>query len=104
MENVIKEITPRSTDFSQWYIDVILKAELADYSPVRGCMVIRPYGFGLWENMQQLLDKRFKATGHKNTSLFLYQKPCSRKKQNMLGFCSRGCMGYSRGEENLQSD
>jgi prolyl-tRNA synthetase len=59
-------VTPRSEDYSRWYTDVVQKAELADYSPVKGCMVIRPYGYTLWENIQQGLDRRFKATGHQN--------------------------------------
>ncbi len=62
----VREIPPKSKQFSDWYTAVILKAELADYAPVRGCMVIRPYGFALWENMQARLDARFKATGHVN--------------------------------------
>ncbi len=61
-----QRLTPRSEDFSAWYNDVILRAELADYSPVRGCMVIRPRGYGIWELMQRALDDMFKATGHQN--------------------------------------
>ncbi len=61
-----KGITKRSEDFSQWYIDIVLKAELADYSPVKGCMVIRPNGYGIWENIQKNLDRMFKETGHVN--------------------------------------
>ena len=53
-------------DYAQWYQDVVYKADMADLSPVRGCMVIRPYGYALWENMQRLLDDRIKATGHEN--------------------------------------
>ena len=60
----VTEITPRSKDFSQWYLDVVRKAELADYSPVKGCMVIRPYGYAMWELIQKALDTRIKATGH----------------------------------------
>jgi prolyl-tRNA synthetase len=60
------EITPQSQDFGRWYIDVVRRAELADYSPVKGCMVIRPYGYAIWELMQQSLDRRFKETGHVN--------------------------------------
>jgi prolyl-tRNA synthetase len=56
-----KEITSRSQDYSQWYIDLVLKAGLADYSAVKGCMVIKPYGFALWENMRDVLDKKFKG-------------------------------------------
>ncbi len=61
-----KEITSRAQDYSQWYNDLVIKGGLADYSAVRGCMVIKPYGFGLWENMRDVLDKMFKDTGHQN--------------------------------------
>src|SRR3954462_2070567 len=61
-----KEITSRAQDYSQWYNDLIIKSGLADYSAVRGCMVIKPYGYALWEKMRDQLDKRFKETGHVN--------------------------------------
>lgn len=61
-----KGVTPRAEDYSRWYTDVVQKAELADYSPVKGCMVIRPYGYTLWENIRDALDRRFKETGHVN--------------------------------------
>ena len=61
-----KEITSREADYSQWYNDLVLKSGLADYTPVRGCMVIKPYGFALWENMRDTLDRMFKETGHVN--------------------------------------
>src|SRR5579864_8928251 len=61
-----KRITPQSEDFDRWYVDTVLRAELADYAPVRGCMVIRPYGYALWENIQRALDDMFKRTGHQN--------------------------------------
>jgi len=61
-----KALTPRSEDFAAWYNEVVLRAELADYAPVRGCMVIRPWGYAIWENMQRALDDMFKATGHEN--------------------------------------
>jgi len=61
-----KQITARSKDYAQWYNDLIIKGELADYTPVRGAMVIRPYGYALWENMKEVLDKKFKETGHQN--------------------------------------
>jgi prolyl-tRNA synthetase len=65
-EAFVTEITKQSVDFSKWYIDVVRKAELADYSPVKGCMVIRPYGYAMWEHLQRELDTRIKATGHVN--------------------------------------
>ena len=61
-----KGITARSEDYSRWYQDIVAKAQLADYAPVKGCMVIRPYGYAIWEKMQQTLDKMFKDTGHEN--------------------------------------
>src|SRR3990172_1858366 len=61
-----KGITPRSEDYSRWYQDIVLRAELADYAPVKGCMVIRPYGFAIWEKMQAALDRMFRDTGHVN--------------------------------------
>ena len=64
-----KKLTTRAEDFSAWYNEVVLRAELADYSPVRGCMVIRPAGYGIWERMQHTLDEMFKATGHQKRLL-----------------------------------
>ena len=61
-----KNVTPRSSDFSQWYLDVIRAAELADYAPVRGCMVVRPTGYSIWEVIQKHFDEGFKETGHVN--------------------------------------
>jgi len=62
----VEDLSDQTDDFSRWYNEVVRKAQLADYAPVRGCMVIRPYGYGLWEHMQRLLDERIKATGHQN--------------------------------------
>ena len=63
-----KKLPTQAENFSEWYNQLVLRAELADYSPVRGCMVVRPYGWALWENIQKELDKRFKATGHVNAA------------------------------------
>ncbi|HIQ70637.1 MAG TPA: proline--tRNA ligase [Candidatus Onthenecus intestinigallinarum] len=68
-QEFVKHITPRSENFSQWYTDVVLQADLMDYTPVRGCMAIKPYGYGIWELIQKELDARFKATGHENVSM-----------------------------------
>ena len=65
-EEFVKDITNMEDDFAQWYTDVIRKTDMVDYSPVKGFMVIKPYGFAIWENIQVYLDKRFKDTGHKN--------------------------------------
>jgi len=83
-----KEITPRSADYSQWYNDLILKGELADYSAVRGCMVIKPYGFTLWENMRDALDRMFKDTGHVNAyfPLFVPKSLFEAEEKNAEGF------------------
>ena len=83
-----KEITSRSTDYSQWYNDLVLKGELADYSAVRGCMVIKPYGFALWENMRDVLDKMFKDTGHVNAyfPLFVPKSLFEAEEKNAEGF------------------
>ena len=61
-----KGITSRTEDFSQWYLDIIERADLAENSAVRGCMVIKPYGYAIWENIQKELDRRIKESGHKN--------------------------------------
>ena len=64
--NFVEQIADIDTDFPKWYTDVVIKTQLVDYGPVKGTMVIRPYGYAIWENIQRELDKRFKATGHKN--------------------------------------
>ncbi len=83
-----KELMTRAEDYSQWYNDLILKGDLADYSAVRGCMVIKPYGYALWENMQQNLDKMFKDTGHQNAyfPLFVPKSLFEAEEKNAEGF------------------
>lgn len=83
-----KEITPRSKDYSQWYNDLVIKGDLADYSAVRGCMVIKPHGYGLWENMRDALDKMFKDTGHVNAyfPLFIPKSFLSKEAAHVEGF------------------
>ncbi len=84
----MKNLTPMSNDFNQWYTDIIQEAELADYSPVKGTMVIRPYGYAIWENIQQYLDKRFKETGHKNAyfPLFIPKSFIEKEAEHVEGF------------------
>src|SRR5260370_39140377 len=65
-DSFVTEITPRSQDFSKWYLDVVRRAELADYSPVNGCMVIRPYGYAMWELIQRAFDDLIRESGHEN--------------------------------------
>jgi len=85
---MVDRITPRSEDYSRWYTDIVQMAELADYAPVRGCMVIRPYGYAIWENVQQGLDSRFKATGHKNAyfPLFIPESFIKKEAEHVEGF------------------
>ena len=84
----VKALTPRATDFSAWYNELIARAELADYSPVRGCMVIRPNGYAIWEQMQRALDQMFKDTGHQNAyfPLFIPQSFLAREAEHVEGF------------------
>jgi prolyl-tRNA synthetase len=83
-----EKLTPRSENYSEWYNQVIQRAELADYAPVRGCMVIRPYGWALWENIQEKLDTRFKATGHVNAAfpMLIPMSFLEKEKQHVEGF------------------
>ena len=71
-EKQVKEITSRDIDFAKWYTDVVKKADLVDYSYVKGSMIIRPYGYAIWENMQSILDKKFKETGHENLQMPMF--------------------------------
>nr|WP_304621796.1 hypothetical protein [Rhodothermus marinus] len=81
-------ITPRSVDYAQWYVDVVRAAKLADYSPVRGCMIILPNGYALWENMRAVLDRMFKETGHENAyfPLFIPQSFLAKEAEHVEGF------------------
>ena len=83
-----KEITSRTQDYSQWYNDLVIKGGLADYSAVRGCMVIKPYGYALWENMRDELDRMFKETGHQNAyfPLFVPKSLFEAEEKNAEGF------------------
>jgi prolyl-tRNA synthetase len=83
-----QKVTPRSEDYSRWYTDVVQMTELADYSPVKGCMVIRPYGYALWENVQAGLDRRFKETGHQNAyfPLFIPKSFIEKESAHVEGF------------------
>jgi prolyl-tRNA synthetase len=83
-----EKLPTRSENYSEWYNQLILKAELADYAPVRGCMVVRPYGWALWENIQQSLDRRFKASGHVNAAfpLLIPKSFLEKEKEHVEGF------------------
>jgi prolyl-tRNA synthetase len=99
-----KGITPRSVDYSQWYTDVVQRAELADYSPVRGCMVIMPYGYALWENIQKALDRRFKETGHQNAyfPLFIPYSFIEKEAKHVEGFSPQLAVVTHGGGQKLE--
>jgi prolyl-tRNA synthetase len=99
-----EKLTPRSENFSDWYNELVLKAELADYSPVRGCMVVRPYGWTLWENIQQALDKRFKDTGHVNAAfpLFIPMSFLEKEKEHVEGFAPELAVVTHGGGQKLE--
>ena len=103
-ESFVTEITPRSQDFSRWYLDVVRRAELADYSPVKGCMVIRPYGYAIWELIQQALDKRIKATGHVNAyfPLFIPESLLKKEAEHVEGFAPQVAYVTHGGGEELE--
>ncbi len=87
-KKLVREITARDEDFAQWYTDIVKKADLTDYSAVKGCMIIRPYGYAVWENIQRELDKRFKETGHENIymPLFIPESLLQKEKDHVEGF------------------
>ena len=99
-----KALTTRTADFSAWYNEVIARAELADYSPVRGCMVIRPNGYAIWEQMQQALDRMFKDTGHQNAyfPLFIPQSFLSREAEHVEGFAPETAVVTIAGGKELE--
>lgn len=97
-------VTPQSVDFNDWYTEVVQKADLADYSPVRGAMVIKPYGWALWENVQKVLDERFKATGHEPMSypLFIPMSFLAREAKHVEGFAPELAVVTVGGGETLE--
>src|SRR6187200_2581553 len=99
-----KKLTTRAADFSAWYNEVVLRAELADYSPVRGCMVIRPSGYGIWERMQRALDDMFKATGHKNAyfPLFIPESFMHKEAEHVEGFSPEAAVVTHGGGKKLE--
>jgi prolyl-tRNA synthetase len=99
-----EKLTPRNVDFSEWYNQIVQRAELADYAPVRGCMVVRPYGWALWENIQQALDRRFKETGHVNAAfpLFIPMSFLEKEKEHVQGFSPELAVVTIGGGEKLE--
>ena len=99
----VQAITPMDENFSRWYTDVVVRAELMDYSEVKGCMVIRPYGYGIWELIQKELDDRFKATGHKNAyfPLFIPESLLKKEAEHVEGFAPEVAWVTKGGHEEL---
>ncbi|MBR6407262.1 MAG: proline--tRNA ligase [Clostridia bacterium] len=102
-KKMVEEITSMEVDFAKWYTDVVKKAELVDYSGVRGCMIMRPYGYAIWENIQKDLDARFKATGHENVAmpLFIPESLLQREKDHVEGFAPEVAWVTMGGSEEL---
>ncbi len=99
-----KKLPTRQENFSEWYNQLVLRDELADYAPVRGCMVVRPYGWALWENIQKALDDRFKATGHVNAAfpLLIPQSFMTKEKEHVEGFSPELAVVTHGGGEKLE--
>ncbi|KAI4453460.1 prolyl-trna synthetase [Holotrichia oblita] len=100
----VEEITPRDVDFAKWYTDIVKKADLIDYSSVKGCMIIRPYGYAIWENIQRILDKRFKNSGHENVymPMFIPESLLNKEKKHVAGFAPEVAWVTHGGSELLQ--
>ena len=101
---LLEEITPRDVDFAQWYTDIVKKAELAEYSGIKGCMVVRPYGCALWENIRNVLDARFKELGHENVMMpmFIPESLLNKEKDHVEGFAPEVAWVTKGGSEELQ--
>jgi prolyl-tRNA synthetase len=103
-ERFVKKITPKSVDFSKWYVEIIQKAELADYAPIKGMMIIRPYGFAIWENIQNLIDRRIKESGHTNAyfPLFIPEGFLQKEAEHLEGFAPEVAWVTHGGNEELE--
>lgn len=102
-KKMVEAITSMEEDFAQWYTDIVKKAELIDYATVKGCMIIRPYGYAIWENIQKDLDSRFKATGHENVymPMFIPESLLQKEKEHVEGFAPEVAWVTHFGEEKL---
>lgn len=103
-ERFVKKITPKSVDFSRWYVEIIQKTELADYAPIKGMMIIRPYGFAIWENIQYSLDRRIKEAGHSNAyfPLFIPEGYLQKEAEHLEGFAPEVAWVTQGGNEELE--
>ncbi len=104
-KKMVEQITSMDVDFAQWYTDVVKKAELADYSGVKGCMIIRPYGYAIWENIQRIMDNEFKNLGHENIymPMFIPESLLQREKDHVEGFAPE-CAWVTVGGQNTLSE
>ncbi len=102
-KKMVEQITSMDEDFAKWYTDIVKKADLIDYSSVKGCMIIRPYGYAIWENIQKLLDKRFKDTGHENVymPMFIPESLLNKEKDHVEGFAPEVAWVTMGGSERL---
>lgn len=102
-KKLVEQITSRSEDFAQWYTDIVRKAELADYSSVRGCMIIRPYGYAIWEGIQKYVDTKIKETGHENVymPIFIPEHLLEKEKEHVEGFAPEVAWVTEGGNEEL---
>ena len=102
-KKMVEAITSRDVDFAQWYTDIVKKADLIDYSSVKGCMIIRPYGYAIWENMQRILDDMFKKTGHENVymPMFISESLLNKEKDHVEGFAPEVAWVTHGGSEKL---
>ena len=103
-KKMVKEITSMDEDFAKWYTDVVKKAELCEYTSVKGCMVIRPYGYAIWENIQHIMDSMFKATGHENVCMpmFIPESLLEKEKDHVEGFAPEVAWVTHGGSEKLE--
>ena len=103
-KKMVNDITAMDEDFAKWYTDVVKKAELAEYTSVKGCMVIRPYGYAIWENIQKIMDSMFKATGHENVCMpmFIPESLLEKEKDHVEGFAPEVAWVTHGGSEKLE--
>ena len=103
-KKLVKEITSMDEDFAKWYTDIVKKAELIEYTSVKGCMVIRPYGYAIWENIQRILDGMFKETGHENVCMpmFIPESLLQKEKDHVEGFAPEVAWVTHGGDEKLE--
>ena len=102
-KKMVEQITSMEVDFAQWYTDIVKKADLVDYSSVKGCMIIRPYGYAIWENIQKILDTRFKELGHENVymPMFITESLLEKEKDHVAGFAPEVAWVTHGGSEKL---